>query len=184
MPNQNNSRFSIPSAFEGGRNAKGAMPVLFQVLAPDLNTPLLPDYLYLHVNPQNLDFSYSQNVNRVQTKGGFVEQHFGKELTDISASGSTGAFVSVENGVTTYDRRNTIAHRKIKQLLDVYKNNGSVYDDKGNVQFRGRIRLLFGGGIYDGYFTSFNENETAEQPFSFTVDWSFKAQKERYTFVY
>lgn len=184
MPNRNAQRHSIPSAFEGGRNSKGAMPVLFQVIAPDYNTPLLPDYLYLHVNPQSMDFSYSQNINRVQTKGGFVEQHFGKELTDISASGSTGAFISVERGITTYDRRDTIAYRKMEQLIDIYKSNGSVYDDKGNVKFRGRIRLTFGGGIYDGYFTSLNITDSAEQPFSLNLDWSFKVEKEQQTLVY
>ena len=184
MSSGNHNTTRINSAFEGGRGSQSAIPVLFQVIAPDNNTLLLPEYLYLHVNPQNMDFSYDKLIDRTQTKGGFVEQHFGEELSSISASGSTGAFVSVQDGVTTYNRRDTIAYRKIMQLKDVFKNNGSVYDDKGRVKFRGKIRIIFGGGIYDGFFTDFSISESADEPFNFQVSWSFTVEKERYELTY
>lgn len=183
MPNNRNIA-RINSAFEGGRGSNSSIPVLFQVIAPDMSTPLLPDYLYLHVNPQSMDFSYAKIIDRTETKGGFVEQHFGEELTSISASGSTGAFVSVQDGVTLYNRRNTIAYRKIMQLKDVFKNNGAVYNDRGSVEFRGRIRIVFGGGIYDGFFTDFSFTESSEEPFNFQVNWSFSVEKERYSLIY
>lgn len=174
----------IPSAFSGPRDNSGVVPVLFQVMSPDLTTPLLPDYLYLHVNPASLDVSYSKIVNRIQTLGGFVEQHFGEQLSEISASGSTGAFVSVEDGVTAYNRKDTVAYQKMQHLIDIFKSNGSVYDDRGQVRFRGRIRLVFGGGIYDGYFTTFNIGESGDSPFKLDLSWNFKVEQEAYNLVY
>ena len=72
----------------------------------------------------------------------------------------------------------------MQQLIDVFKSNGSVYDDRGVVQFRGRVRLVYGGGIYDGYFSSFEVSETADQPFNLEVSWAFKVEKETYDLLF
>lgn len=173
----------IPSAFSGP-NDQRAVPVLFQVVSPDKETLLLPEAIILHVNPSNLDLSYSKIVSRMTTKGGFVEQHFGDQLTQMNASASTGAFISVDRGLTTFDRRNTIAYRKYQQLLSLFKSNGSVFDDKGVIQFQGRVRVTFGGGVYDGYFQSFEVTESAEKPFNFDLSWSFKVIKEAKDLLY
>lgn len=178
-----NSWARIPSAFSGNNDTKH-IPILFQVVSPDMQTLLLPEALYLHVNPANFDVSYSKLITRIQTLGGFVEQHFGDQLTDISATGSTGAFISVDNGVTTLHRQDTIAYHKIQQLIDVFKSNGSVYDSRGMVQFRGRVRITFDGGIYDGYFVNLEVNESGDKPYEFEVNWSFKAEKEAYSLLY
>lgn len=183
MPQSDINYAQVPSAFSGSGDTRYE-PVLFQVVSPDLTTLLLPDFLVLHVNPASLDSTYSKVITRIQTLGGFVEQHFGEQLTQLSASGSTGAFVSVERGVTTFDRGNTIAYRKFQQLLSVFKSNGSVYDDRGVVQFNGRIRIVFGGGTYDGYFMTFNYDESADSPFAFTLSWSFKVTKEARSLLY
>lgn len=183
MPREDFQYASIPSAFSGP-DSRDRVPVLFQVVSPDMDTLLLPDFLFLHVNPSSLDFSYAKVKAVMNTLGGFVEQHFGDQLTSISASQSTGAFVSVERGVTTFDRKNTIAYRKYQQLLSVFKSNGSVYDDKGVIQFHGRIRIVFGGGIYDGYFTDFSVDESAEKPYQFDMSWSFKVTKESQNLLY
>jgi hypothetical protein len=177
MPQPTTNYAQIPSAFSGADDPR-YVPMLFQVVSPDLTTLLLPEFLYLHVNPSSLDLGYSKVITRIQTLGGFVEQHFGDQLTTVSASMVTGGFISVERGLTTFDRRNTIAYRKFQQLLSVFKSNGSVYDDRGVVQFNGRIRIVFGGGTYDGYFTNFEVSESAEKPFMFDLSFSFKATKE------
>jgi hypothetical protein len=173
----------IPSAFSGPEDTKH-VPVVFQIISPDRQTLLLPHAMYLHVNPNSLDLAYSKIITRISTQGGFVEQHFGDQLTDITASGSTGSFMSVQDGVTTVNRKNTIAYHKFQQLIDVFKSNGSVYDDRGVVQFRGGIRLTFGGGVYDGYFLNLEFSETSERPFDFEVNWSFKAEREVYNLLY
>lgn len=175
---------SIPSAFSGPDDqGKGRVPLLFQVLSPDFKTPLLPEALFLHVNPSSLDFSYAKIIERQQTRGGFVEQHFGDELTDVSADQSTGTFVHVEEGLTIAQRSETVAHQKMSHLIDLFKNNGLIYDDEGFPQFRGRIRLTWHGGIYDGSFRSFEVSEAAEEPFKLDLSWDFTVEKETHKVV-
>jgi hypothetical protein len=171
------SYVQIPSAFSGADTTRG-VPVMFQVVSPDFETLLLPEFLILHVNPANLDINYAKTKVVIPTLGGHVEQHFNDQITQISASGSTGAFVNVDYGVTTFKREDTIAYRKFQQLLSVFKSNGSVYDDRGVIQFQGRIRIVFGGGLYDGHFQSFEVTESAQQPYNFILSWSFKSVKE------
>jgi len=168
----------IPSAFSGPKDTRGKIPLLFQVLSVDHDTRLLPEAMFLHVNPSSLSFNYSKIIERFQTKGGWQEQHFGDQLTDISAEVSTGAFVNVETGLAVQNRRETIAHEKFQHLVDLFDNNGLVFDTRGNVQYRGRIQLIFEGGIYDGSFRSLTINEAASSPFQFTADFSFRVEKE------
>lgn len=169
---------SIPSAFEGPNDSRGRIPLLFQVLSPFDHERLLPEAMFLHVNPNSLEFSYSKIIERFQTKGGWQEQHFGDQLTDIQASVTTGAFVNVETGLAVQDRRDTIAYEKFQHLVDLFYNNGLVHDVKGNIQYRGRIQLVFEGGVYTGSFRSLSITESEGSPFQFTADFAFRVEKE------
>ena len=40
-----------------------------------------PHALVMHVNPSNFNESYTKKIERIQTRGGFVEQHWGDELS-------------------------------------------------------------------------------------------------------
>lgn len=169
---------SIPSAFSGPNDHQGKIPLLFQVLSVDHNTLLLPEAMFLHVNPSSLSFSYSKIIERFQTKGGWQEQHFGDQLSELQANVATGAFINVETGLAVQKRRDTIAYEKFQHLVDLFDNNGLVYDTRGNVQYRGLIRLTFEGGVYDGSFRSFSVEESANSPFQFTADFSFRIERE------
>lgn len=169
---------SIPSAFQGPNDFRGKIPLLFQVLAPYSHELLLPEAMFLHVNPNSLSFSYSKVIERFQTKGGWQEQHFGDQLTDIQASVSTGAFINVDSGLAVQNRKDTIAYEKFQHLVDLFDNNGLVYDTRGNVQYRGRIQLVFEGGVYIGAFRSLSMEESASSPFQFTADFTFRVEQE------
>jgi hypothetical protein len=171
-------RASIPSALSGWDDTRGKIPFLFQVLSIDYESILLPEAMFLHINPTSLSMSYSKNIDRFQTRGGWQEQHFGEQLLDISAEFHTGAFINVDTGLAVLRRRDTIAYEKFEHLVQIFHNNGLVYDTKGNVQYRGRIRLVFEGGTYDGAFRSLSINESATNPFNFTGDFSFRVEKE------
>jgi len=169
---------SVPSAFNGPNDQRGKIPLLFQVLSIDHESLLLPEAMYLHVNPTSLSFSYTKIIERFQTKGGWQEQHFGDQMSEISADVTSGGFVNVDTGMAVQNRRDTIAYEKFQHLVELFHNNGLVFYTRGNVQYRGRIRLMFEGGIYDGSFRSLNINETASSPFQFTADFSFRVEKE------
>lgn len=71
---------------------QGVRPVVFDILAPDMETSILPDgvKMVLHINPTQMQFTYQKVIERIQTKGGFVEQHWGEGARTISFSMVTG----------------------------------------------------------------------------------------------
>lgn len=172
------ARSYIPSAFSGPTDSRGKIPILFQVLSINYESLLLPEAMFLHVNPTSLQLQYNKTIERFQTRGGWQEQHFGDTLTDISAEIVSGGFVNVETGLAVSNRRDTIAYEKFNHLVELFHNNGLVYDTRGNVQYRGRIRMIFEGGVYDGSFRSFGISEDSNQPFMITGDFAFRAEKE------
>ena len=147
----------------------------FDILDPNQVSYGLP-ILLLHVNPDNFSKKYAPIITRDITRGAYVEYHWGDQLDEISASGSTGAFISTQVGLTAGNRRATIAFAKYEDLLAVYRNNGMIYDSEGNIIFSGQIRILFDGNVYNGYFSNFAPTEEAEQPFTFGLSWTFKVK--------
>lgn len=181
-------------AFEGsqdGELGQGKRPVVFDILGPDYETSLLPDdlKLVLHVNPSSMKFSYAKIINRVQTKGGFVEQHFGDGAESIAFEFASGAFmrlytglISITGGTTALDvggtRRETLAYDSYLDLLGLFHNNGSVYDARGNIVFQGILKVSFDGDYWLGWFDTFSVDETAEKPYQFSMTADFQVYRE------
>lgn len=170
-------------------NGMGVRPVVFDILGPDLVTSLLPDGLrmVLHVNPTSMKFTYAKQIERIQTKGGFVEQHWGEAARSISFEMATGGFKRLYSGLSNitgggYDtegtRRETIAYDKFLDLLALFHNNGSIYDASGQIVLQGIIKVLFDGGVYLGWFQSFSVNEAADKPYQFTLSSEFTVAHE------
>lgn len=168
---------------------QGICPVVFDILAPDLATSLLPEGLrmVLHINPSTMSFSYAQQISRIQTKGGFVEQHWGEAARSISFNMVTGGFKRLYSGLSNvtgggYEtggtRRDTIAYDKYLDLLALFHNNGSIYDSSGQIAFQGVLKLTFDGGVYLGWFQSFNVTEAAEKPYQFDLSAEFTVAHE------
>lgn len=154
------------------------IPMSFQVVSPvNLRRMLLPHSLVLHVNPSSLVENSTQKKEVIQTRGGFVEQHWWQDLTDIQASGSTGSFINVQTGLTSILRQKTIAWDRFQDLVDLFHHNGSVFDPYGNIVLQGNIMLTYDRGVYIGSFRSFSFSETADSPFVFKLDWSFKVEE-------
>lgn len=181
------------SAFGGFEDeyntALGVRPVVFDILAPDRETSILPDNLkmVLHVNPTSINFSYEKVVEHIQTKGGYVEQHWGDGARSISFSMVTGGFKRLHTGLSNvtgggFDtggtRRETIAYDKYLDMLALFHNNGSVYDTNGSIVFQGIIKVTFDGGIYNGWFQSFNVTEDAGKPYQFDLSADFTISHE------
>ena len=153
------------------------IPLAFQVTSPfDDRLALLPHALVMHVNPSEFTESHTKKIERLQTRGGFVEQHWGDDLTEISCSGSTGAFINLYTGMSSLVRQKTIAWDRYRDLYDLYRNNGSVYDPFGNIVLQGKVQLLYDRGAFIGSFRSFDVEETAESPFTFNLSWTFKVE--------
>ena len=153
---------------------------------------MLPDgiKLVLYVNPNNMSIKHDKSINTIQTKGGFVEQHWGDNTQSISLEFATGGFkrlyVGLIGGITSPaltggTRRETLAYDSFLDLLALFHNNASIYDLRGQVVAQGQIKLTFDGGVYLGWFSSFSVSENADQPFKITMSGEFTVSKELQT---
>lgn len=156
---------------------KGAIPMAFQITSPfDYQKCLLPHSLVLHVNPSSFNETFTKRIERIQTRGGWVEQHWTDDLTEISAEGSTGAFVNIFTGTSSVLRQKTIAWDRYMDLHDLYRHNGAVYDPSGAIVLQGQVMLMYDRGSYLGKFYTFEMTETDTSPFAFQVSWTFKVE--------
>jgi hypothetical protein len=184
IPSANVANFSqlsgpgpVSDYFHPAEKRRGAIPVAFQVTSPFNRTiALLPHALVMHVNPSNMTITSNHKVEKIQTRGGWVEQHWGDELDEISCDGTTGAFMNLYTGLSSVVRQQTIAWDRFRDLYDLYHNNGSLYDPYGNIVLQGNIMLMYDRGVYCGTFRSFDIEETDETPFSFSISWTFKVE--------
>ena len=165
----------------------GKRPVVFDVLAPDQETSLLPEgvKLVLHVNPSQLQVKYARKVERIQTRGGFVEQHWGDDTQQLSLQMATGGFMRLYSGLsnitsTKYGgtRRETLAYDSYLDLLALFHNNGSIYDQNQQIIMQGVVKVTFDGGVFLGWFSSFNVTESAEKPYQFTLSAEMDISRE------
>lgn len=174
-------RVSVPGVESGylhpAERRRGAIPMAFQVTSPfNRRRLLLPHALVMHVNPESLQETHTKKIERFQTRGGWVEQHWGDDMIEISADGSTGAFLNLYTGVTSVLRQRTIAWDRYRDLVDLYHNNAALYDPSGNVVLQGHIMLMYDRGTYLGRFRSFDVEESDDSPFRFSISWSFKIE--------
>lgn len=192
------------SAFGSYRDefsGQGKKPVIIDILSSDQETSLLPLDLrmVLHVNPKTMTMHYEKNVTRIQTKGGFVEQHWGDSAERISFNLATGGFMRLYAGLSSktgssfqgnlqstgpamtavQGRRETIAYDKYLDLLAMFHNNGSIYDVNGNIVLQGYMKITFDGGVYIGWFDGdFTVTESALKPYQFELSTNFNIDRE------
>jgi hypothetical protein len=145
--------------------------------------------MVLHVNPTSLSVSYTKLVTRTQTKGGYVEQHWGDGVQDLGFDMATGGFMRLYAGLSNITggygandlggtRRQTIAYDKFLDILALYHNNGAIYDASGQIAFQGVIRVTFDEGVYTGWFKSFSVSEAADKPYQFSLTAAFEVHHE------
>lgn len=184
----------IRSAFHSPRdeyNGRGIRPVVIDILGPDRSTSILPDGLkmVLHVNPSSMKFSYTSIVARMQTKGGYVEQHWGGGSYTINFELATGGFMRLYSGLSNITggpgainaggtRRDSIAYDKYLDLLAAFHNNGRIYDLNGDIVFQGIIKISFDGHAWFGWFNNFQVSEAADKPYQFLLSTAFTVDSE------
>lgn len=66
----------------------------------------------MYINPQSVSYDYSKQITETRTKGGFVLQYWGENLTSLKLSGTTG----------------TSGIEGINVLNDVYRNEQLMFD--------------------------------------------------------
>jgi hypothetical protein len=193
----------IQGAFNGPDtefSGLGKRPVIFDILAPDGQSILPPEVrLVLHVNPASMQLQYTASVDRQITMGGWVECDWGQSPTSISASGVSGGFLHLHNGLMAITgptpssanapygdasisvggtRRQTLAYSKFLDLLALFQGNAAVYDQYGRVVYQGAIKMSYHGAVYIGWFESFEAQEDAQKQYQISYSFSFKVKSE------
>ena len=85
--------------------------------------------------------------------------------------------MNLYSGLSSVLRQQTIAWDRYRDLHDLYRNNGDVYDPYGNIVLRGNVMLMYDKGVYIGSFSSFESEETDSSPFTFNLSWNFKVEQ-------
>ena len=136
------SAFNSP---EDESSGLGIRPVVFDILATDWETSLLPDGLkmVLHVNPRSMTFTWGKLISRIQTKGGWVEQHWGEGPRNIAFDQATGGFMRLYGGLSNitgpgptgdgYDAGDEMLAEVAQMLGDVVRANGEKTDFVGRL---------------------------------------------------
>lgn len=190
---------ALPDAFTA-QAKRGGRPFLFQV-TDVMNQPLYSYLLAAHVNPSDFNEGHTKSKNVVMTYGGFVEFNWPDELTTLSASSSTGAFIGPGTGLVSGSdgtggsfgrpslsaggpgRHATMAWERQEDLLELFHNNGVIFNGQGQPVLRGRVMVIYDRGIYFGHFTRFEVKETDEKAFTFDLSWDFAVEEVLYTFT-
>lgn len=178
---------AFPAGYLDEFSGRGVRPVVFDIIDPSGNS-ILPDdlKLVLKVNPKSMSLNYAKNITRIQTKGGFVEQHWGEGTQAIGFDMVTGGFMRLYTGMSNVtspeltggSRRETLAYESYLDILSMFHNNGSVYGVDGQVALQGSLKLTFDGGVYYGWFNSFSVTESTENPYQFSMSAEFEVSEE------
>lgn len=179
---------AFPAGVNEGASGQGKRPVIFDIVGPDSQTSLLPVgiRLVLFVNPTTMNVKHTRKVERIQTKGGFVEQHWGTDTIGVDFEMATGGFMRLYTGassntspeLTGGTRRESLSYDSFLDMLALFHNNGSVYDATGQVVIQGSIKVTFDGGVFLGWFNSFTVTEAADKPYQFTMSASMDISQE------
>jgi hypothetical protein len=173
---------------------RGVSPVVFDILAPDKRTSLLPPdlRLVLQVNPKTMQKTEQKIITRIQTMGGWVEQHWGRGPMELSFEMATGGFVRLYTGLSAktgdglsnapgarQGRRETLAYEHYLDILALFHNNGAIYDQTGALVAQGYLQITFDEGVFLGWFDGdFSVTEEAGNPFSFNLSTRFTIEEE------
>lgn len=168
------------TVFLGRRGKDSVHPLLFEI--HDRENQVVVPAMYVLVNPSNFSLRASHNIHRYATRGAWVEESYGLNMDEISAKGTTAGFISKAGIVSTRCApgkgiTNTEAYMAYEALVAIYRNNGEAHFTDGQIVRLGKVWMLYDDGIYQGYFTTFSTQESAEKPFLFTFDFTFKVQK-------
>lgn len=147
----------------------------------------------MYVNPQNITYNYKKLINKQRTKGGYVLQYWGEDLTQLRISGTTGTS-GVEGINVLYDvyRAEQLAYdpyalslaaqqqvqaeslqSTTAQVLNTFGDLLQISQESGISNVSGPkptlasyafgVEMYYSGEVYRGYFESFTVTESADK---------------------
>lgn len=96
----------------------------------------------MYINPQNISYNYKKSISSQRTKGGFLLQYWGEDLTTLRLSGTTGTS-GIEGINVLYD-----VYRNEQLAIDPYALFIAAGEDKSAIEGLGSsIGNAIGGDV-------------------------------------
>lgn len=142
--------------------------------------------LTLLINPEDLTIGQSTVAANAYTRRGWVTNIWGRQQMTISGSGSTAGFYVEGEGLSNFNRRNSLGFINFQTLVALFKNNGYYFhtDSNDTTLFRDSSRVIgvmdqikidYDGTSYVGSFSTFSFDDVAEMPYRMTYNLEFIA---------
>jgi len=126
-------------------------------------------FVEMYVNPTSLKFSESKTIISTRTKGGFINQYWGEELSTLTITGATGTGgIEALNVVRDIYRSEQIALQKI-----IEKKGQDSKRRQSLSQLSTSVIMWYMGEGYRGFFKSFGYTESASNLGIFDYDLQF-----------
>lgn len=159
----------------------------------------------MYINPENFSVAESKQITETRTKGGFVVQYWGDNLTKLSLSGTTGSagIKGIQVLRDVYRAENhafeLVAATQREKLIEIARETGiddaNIAGTMFNVAQENRKRnfilrptlaslalsvMLFYQGVqYRGYFTEFSMTESVQKLGLFDYNMAFTVTEIR-----
>jgi len=157
----------------------------------------------MYINPQSLSIQHNKQINTVRTKGGYVVQYWGNELTQITVEGTTGSSgikgINVLEDIYNAENRafELVAQAQTNGLIDRIGGSDadladsvlpSLASELSNKNFILRpslaslatsILMFYQGVQYKGFFKGFSVRESVDQLGMFNYTMNFVATEIR-----
>jgi len=159
----------------------------------------------MYINPQSLVVSNSKQISTVRTKGGYVIQYWGNELSKLTITGTTGSSgirgIQVLEDIYNAENRGfeLVAAAQTNSLIDKLGSIGGDSNLADSVlpalakELNGRnfilrpslavlasnIVMFYQGTQYRGFFNSFNVDESTDRLGLFNYTINFTATETR-----
>ena len=129
-----------------------------------------PAFIEMYLNPSSIDIQSSKLINSSRTKGGFIIQYWGEELTNIAIRGQTGS-----GGIEALNVIRDIYRSEQLALQKIIKSNGENSKRRQSLaQLAASVVMWYQGQGHRGFFKTFSYKEAADNHlgmFDYTLEF-------------
>lgn len=162
------------------------------------------DGIQMYINPENFIIRESKLITSTRTKGGFVIQYWGDNLTELTLTGTTGSSgvkgINVLRDIYRSENKgfDLVAAQQLNDVQNIQRNvnlgdnlNDAFTDASKAIQKRNfllrpslaslasNVLLFYQGDQWRGYFTAFSVTESVGKLGLFDYSLTFMAYEKR-----
>jgi len=126
-----------------------------------------PSFVEMYINPNNLAIQDNKLQSTTKTKGGYILQYWGEELSKITLTGDTG-----DGGVEAVNVIRDIYRSEQIALASILLAGASTKRRQSLAQLATSVVMWYQGQGYRGFFTAFSTTETPSGVITYTLNFT------------